>query len=92
MLHAQLACSLLSASAIESHARRLSALYILLSRGNVSHERICIKIPSTLAGLEACGRLEKDGIRTLATTCFSLEQALAADGEFVRAREACSVD
>lgn len=42
--------------------------------------RVCIKIPSTWEGLEACRVLEKNGISTLATTLFSMEQAaLAAD-------------
>ncbi|KAL2163322.1 hypothetical protein VTH06DRAFT_5379 [Thermothelomyces fergusii] len=42
--------------------------------------RVCIKIPSTWEGLQACRELEKKGIATLATTLFSLEQtALAAD-------------
>lgn len=41
--------------------------------------RVCIKIPSTWEGLQACRELEKKGITTLATTLFSLEQiALAA--------------
>ncbi|KAH6847571.1 hypothetical protein B0I37DRAFT_354298 [Chaetomium sp. MPI-CAGE-AT-0009] len=41
--------------------------------------RICIKIPSTWEGLQACRELEKRGITTLATIIFSLEQtALAA--------------
>ena len=42
--------------------------------------RICIKIPATWEGLQACRELERKGIATLATTLFSLEQtALAAD-------------
>ncbi|GAB1317756.1 Transaldolase [Madurella fahalii] len=42
--------------------------------------RICIKIPSTWEGLQACRELEKRGISTLATTVFGPEQAvLAAD-------------
>lgn len=42
--------------------------------------RLCIKIPSTWEGIEACRVLEKKGISTLATTLFSMEQAaLAAD-------------
>ncbi|KAL2174831.1 uncharacterized protein P884DRAFT_279767 [Thermothelomyces heterothallicus CBS 202.75] len=41
--------------------------------------RVCIKIPSTWEGLQACRELEKKGIATLATILFSLEQtALAA--------------
>lgn len=42
--------------------------------------RVCIKIPSTFEGIQACRVLEEDGICTLATTLFSMEQAaLAAD-------------
>ncbi|KAL9118537.1 MAG: hypothetical protein Q9187_004914 [Circinaria calcarea] len=39
---------------------------------------ICIKIPSTWEGLQACRVLEASGIRTLATTIFTLEQAALA--------------
>ena len=47
---------------------------------NAEKSRVCIKVPSTWEGLQACGILEAGGIRTLATTLFSLEQAvLAAD-------------
>ncbi|KAL2824037.1 hypothetical protein BDW59DRAFT_162808 [Aspergillus cavernicola] len=40
--------------------------------------RICIKIPSTWEGLMACRTLEQGGIRTLATTLFTLVQAALA--------------
>lgn len=39
---------------------------------------MCIKIPSTYAGLKACKVLEAEGIRTLATTLFTMVQAAAA--------------
>lgn len=43
-------------------------------------KRVCIKIPATWEGLQACRELEKEGIATLATTMFCMEQAvLAAD-------------
>lgn len=43
-------------------------------------ERVCIKIPSTWEGLNACRVLEKKGIHTLGTILFSMEQvALAAE-------------
>jgi len=43
-------------------------------------KRVCIKIPSTWEGLQACRALEARGIATLATTLFCMEQAaLAAD-------------
>lgn len=43
-------------------------------------KRVCIKIPATWEGLQACRILEGRGIATLATTMFCMEQAaLAAD-------------
>lgn len=41
-------------------------------------KRVCIKIPSSWEGLQACKVLEKEGISTLATTLFTLEQAAVA--------------
>lgn len=41
-------------------------------------KRICIKIPSTWEGLQACRILEEQGIATLATTMFCMEQAALA--------------
>jgi len=43
-----------------------------------SPSRICIKIPSTWEGLQACRILESKNIKTLATTLFSMEQAALA--------------
>ena len=40
--------------------------------------RVCIKIPSTWEGIQACRTLQQDGIHTLATTLFSIEQAALA--------------
>ncbi|KAL2255980.1 hypothetical protein VTK26DRAFT_2396 [Humicola hyalothermophila] len=40
--------------------------------------RVCIKIPSTWEGLQACRELEAKGIATLATTLFSIAQAVLA--------------
>lgn len=43
-------------------------------------KRVCIKIPSTWEGLQACHILESSGIATLATTLFTFEQfALASE-------------
>jgi len=39
---------------------------------------IVVKLPLTRDGLEACHRLEKEGIRTNVTLCFSPAQALLA--------------
>ncbi|KAI1638356.1 transaldolase [Biscogniauxia mediterranea] len=41
-------------------------------------KRVCIKIPATWEGLQACRELEKQGIATLATTMFCMEQAALA--------------
>ncbi|KAI1856646.1 uncharacterized protein JN550_013753 [Neoarthrinium moseri] len=41
-------------------------------------KRVCIKIPSTWEGLQACRVLESRGIATLATTMFCMEQAALA--------------
>ncbi|KAI0893598.1 putative transaldolase [Annulohypoxylon nitens] len=40
--------------------------------------RVCIKVPSTWEGMQACRELESQGIATLATTMFCLEQASLA--------------
>ncbi|KAI0881376.1 transaldolase [Annulohypoxylon maeteangense] len=40
--------------------------------------RVCIKVPSTWEGMQACRELESQGIVTLATTMFCLEQASLA--------------
>ncbi|OJJ99750.1 hypothetical protein ASPACDRAFT_43382 [Aspergillus aculeatus ATCC 16872] len=45
---------------------------------NFPQSRICIKIPSTWEGLRACSLLEASGVRTLATTLFTLTQAALA--------------
>ncbi|KAI6082276.1 putative transaldolase [Hypoxylon rubiginosum] len=40
--------------------------------------RVCIKVPATWEGMQACRELEASGIATLATTMFCLEQAALA--------------
>lgn len=60
-------------------AQRIIDLFEYLSPGLDAKARVCIKIPSTWEGLQACRVLEKEhGITTLATTLFSLEQAAVA--------------
>jgi len=60
-------------------AQRIIQLFEHLSPGLSAKERVCIKIPSTWEGLQACRTLENEhGITTLATTLFSLEQAAVA--------------
>ncbi|MCJ1314380.1 hypothetical protein MMC25_008062 [Agyrium rufum] len=45
---------------------------------SVDPKRVCIKIPSTWEGLQACKIREKKGITTLATTLFTMTQAVLA--------------
>ena len=60
-------------------AARIIQLFQQLSPDLNAKDRVCIKIPSTWEGLQACRVLERDhGISTLATTLFSLEQAAVA--------------
>lgn len=66
-----------SYASILSNARRILALVTEISP-ETSLDKISIKIPATHAGLRACATLEKDGIRTLATTLFTMCQAAAA--------------
>ncbi|ERF73134.1 hypothetical protein EPUS_09152 [Endocarpon pusillum Z07020] len=40
--------------------------------------RLCIKVPATWEGLQACRKLKDLGIKTLATTLFTMEQAILA--------------
>ncbi|ORY15688.1 putative transaldolase [Clohesyomyces aquaticus] len=40
--------------------------------------RLCIKVPARWEGMQACRQLTKLGIKTLATTLHSLEQAILA--------------
>ncbi|CZT47778.1 related to transaldolase [Rhynchosporium secalis] len=48
------------------------------SNDKFDHTRVCIKIPSTWEGLQACRILEASKITTLATTLFTVEQASLA--------------
>lgn len=41
-------------------------------------KRVCIKVPATWEGLQACRELEKRGLACLATTMFCMEQAAVA--------------
>lgn len=59
-----------NARAIMSYAKAIDSAF--------DTSRLCIKIPSTWEGLQACRTLEREGIKTLATTLFALEQAVLA--------------
>lgn len=41
-------------------------------------KRVCIKIPGSWEGFKACGILQSQGIETLGTTLFTIEQAALA--------------
>lgn len=59
-------------------SRRIIAIFQYLRPEIDARQRVCIKIPSTWEGLQACRTLEQEGISTLATTLFSIEQAALA--------------
>lgn len=62
-------------AATVAEARDIVAIYGTL---RVPSERVCIKIPATREGLQACRVLELDGIHTLATMVFTMAQAKEA--------------
>ncbi|RHZ68960.1 hypothetical protein CDV55_104920 [Aspergillus turcosus] len=59
------------------NALRIVQLFQHLQPG-FEQDRICIKIPSTWEGMMACRALEMAGVRTLATTLFTMSQAVLA--------------
>lgn len=64
-------------TATVANARRIVAHFARLEP-EWPASRICVKIPSTWEGLQACRILEKEGIATLATTLFNVTQAAVA--------------
>ncbi|KAM0512864.1 hypothetical protein ACHAPE_008364 [Trichoderma viride] len=64
-----------SSSATIAHARTLANLY---AAAGVPRDRFAIKIPFSGAAAAAARVLNAEGIRTLATGVFSLEQGIAA--------------
>lgn len=64
-----------SSSATIAHARTLARLY---DEAGVPRNRFAIKIPFSGPAAAAARVLNEEGIRTLATSVFSLEQAVAA--------------
>ncbi|KAI1333922.1 transaldolase [Xylariaceae sp. FL0016] len=59
------------------NGQRIVAIFQDLEPG-FDPKRVCIKVPSTWEGMQACRELEKQGIATLATTMFCMEQAAVA--------------
>ncbi|KND91694.1 Transaldolase, partial [Tolypocladium ophioglossoides CBS 100239] len=69
-----------STMATVMNAERIIAIFHSLAPE--FEKRVCIKIPATWEGLQACRIVEAKGIATLATTMFCMEQAtLAADAQ-----------
>ncbi|KAK6450231.1 transaldolase [Trichoderma asperellum] len=64
-----------SSAATIAHARTLASLY---ANAGVSRDRFAIKLPFSGAAAAAARVLNAEGIRTLATSVFSLEQGIAA--------------
>ncbi|PHH92377.1 hypothetical protein CDD83_7659 [Cordyceps sp. RAO-2017] len=56
----------------------LQSPQILLHSQTALQIRLIMKVPSTWEGLQACSRLKADNIKTLATTLFTMEQAILA--------------
>ncbi|KAM4055900.1 transaldolase/Fructose-6-phosphate aldolase domain-containing protein [Hirsutella rhossiliensis] len=68
-----------STAASVENAERILAIFGALAP-DLDPRKVCIKIPATWEGLQACRAVEAKGIATLATTMFCMEQAvLAAD-------------
>ncbi|RFU75021.1 hypothetical protein TARUN_7226 [Trichoderma arundinaceum] len=64
-----------STAGIIAHSRTLASLY---ADAGVSRDRFAIKLPFSGAAAAAARVLNAEGIRTLATSVFSLEQGIAA--------------
>ncbi|KAH6603762.1 hypothetical protein Trco_007208 [Trichoderma cornu-damae] len=64
-----------SSAGIIAHSRTLANLY---AEAGVSRDRFAIKLPFSGAAAAAAKVLNAEGIRTLATSVFSLEQGIAA--------------
>ncbi|KAG5974837.1 hypothetical protein E4U55_008032 [Claviceps digitariae] len=72
-----------STEATVQNARRIIKIFNLLAPAqqvsSAKNPNICIKIPATWEGLQACRILhDEDGAATLATTMFCMEQAVVA--------------
>lgn len=65
-----------STAATVAHAKKLVSLFSEVA--GIPKERVCIKIPVSAESAVACEELKKEGIQTLGTCLFSLDQALAA--------------
>ncbi|KAI0815549.1 hypothetical protein GGR55DRAFT_675166 [Xylaria sp. FL0064] len=68
------ACSI---EKVYENAKRIHAITRKL-QPSFDLARLCIKVPATWEGLQACRQLRDINIKTLATTMFTLEQAILA--------------
>lgn len=59
------------------NALRIVSLYNMLNP-SFDTNRVCVKIPSTWEGLQACQILRQQSVKTLATTLFSMVQVVLA--------------
>ncbi|KAL7906035.1 hypothetical protein GGI35DRAFT_458610 [Trichoderma velutinum] len=66
-----------SQTGMVENAQRIIAIFKGLAP-DFDAKRVCIKIPATWDGLCACRILEANGVTTLATTMFCMEQAVLA--------------
>ncbi|KAI0801261.1 aldolase [Fomes fomentarius] len=75
-VHAQ--TSPLKADDIDATIKHAQKLVSLFEANGVPRDRVCIKVPSTPEGILACKSLQAQGISTLATSLFSVPQAIAS--------------
>lgn len=72
----QTCCSKLDV--IDDIVKHCEQIVKTFAKYGISSKECCIKVPATVNGLKACKILTQKSINTLATTVFSVEQALAA--------------
>ncbi|KAK4050942.1 hypothetical protein OIO90_004918 [Microbotryomycetes sp. JL221] len=75
LVHAQ--TSVAAANSCSETVAHGLALVKLFNHMDIPTARVCLKVPATIEGLRACAELERQGINTLATVVFTVEQALA---------------
>ncbi|KAF9889556.1 hypothetical protein FE257_007266 [Aspergillus nanangensis] len=70
-------CYSYSTTKVLEAARRYHALFRHL-KSDVDTARVVIKVPATWEGMQAARTLQSEGVKTLATTLFTMEQAILA--------------
>lgn len=66
-----------STQSIIDNAVRLRALFRTVEPA-FDESRVCVKVPLTWEGAQACRILEAQGVKTLGTALFTMEQAMIA--------------